>query len=125
MAIEIAVPIPQTAEEVLWLLIGLLFGRCFGKKLDKTLTYSEWFKNRHRFWQEVIYRVTDFLHHWWVGLLIGIYYQQISGFLGLYSIAVKWFGWGLFLDDIRDFRNLARRYGLIPKEEKYKRNVDG
>lgn len=103
MSLDISIPTPQTLEQATWFVIGFLFARAFGKKLDYELQDTEWFKKQHGLVQWIIKRSLDFLHHFWIGLLIVLYAEQLVGFIGLADPApLIWFAYGLILDDLPD-----------------------
>ncbi len=106
------IPFPGNNIELLWVLIGMLFGRTFGKQLDYTLQQTKFFKGRDPFWQGMIKRLLDFTHHWWIGAIIWNYPHLIVKTLSWPTLLpeVVFFGVGLFLDDIRDFNHLIKRY---------------
>ena len=100
------IPWPDTLFQVTWALIGFTFARAFGKQLDQDIQSSHWFKSlqgsQSLIWGIVppellgnlILRLLDFLHHFWMGLLLMIYYPASS--------ELYWVGWGLVLDDAPD-----------------------
>ena len=109
---SLTIPIPTDNFQTIWLLIGMLFGRTFGKKLDYTFQQTNFFKDRDPFWQNILKRVLDFTHHWWIGVLIWLYAPLITKlfFWPSLELEIMWFGIGLFFDDIRDFRHILARY---------------
>ncbi len=113
------IPIPTSNLEIFWLLLGMQFGRSFGKKLDQGIQSGTWF-NKLKDWEKgIVKRILDFFHHWWVGGLLWLYATDIALRLGLshHVIAITFFGVGLLLDDIRDIDNLKRRYGVSDEVE--------
>jgi len=102
----IELPIPKNLLEWTWLAIGIVFGRAFGKQLDHEIQESDWFKGLPLFYQKILRFILDFLHHFWVGLLLMCYSQCFSP----YQIEVYWFGYGLFLDDLPDVPARIRRF---------------
>jgi len=90
--------IALTPLEAFWLVLGLVFARAFGKQFDQDVVKSTWFHNLNRFERGLIRRLLDFLHHWWMGLFI-FFYSPI--------IELKFFGLGIFIDDLPD---VPRRY---------------
>jgi hypothetical protein len=98
---SLTLPFPTTFAQTVWALLGIQFGRSFGKKLDQDIQASAWFKTRNPFTQGLLKRGLDCLHHWWIGALIMIY---VSG-------DAYWFGLGLLIDDLPD---VPRRFkGLL------------
>ncbi len=109
---SITIPIPVDNFQIVWLLIGMSFGRSFGKKLDYSIQQTQFFKDLGPFWQGMIKRLLDFSHHWWMGALIWLYASLITKrfFWPSLELEIMWFGVGLFLDDIRDFKHVLARY---------------
>ena len=119
MVLEIPVPILNL--EIVWLLIGMTFARSFGKKLDYTVQQTQFFKDLNLplvAW--FIKAVLDFTHHWWMGALIWLYAPLIVARLHwpTLHLEVFWFGVGIFIDDIRDFKHVWARYKIEIEEEK-------
>lgn len=98
----IALPFPVSFVQVVWLGIGLTFGRCFGKNLDQEIQGSDWFKGLGDLQQSVVRRLLDFLHHWWMGGLLMVMFGDVE--------VVFWFGYGLLLDDIPDMPARLRKF---------------
>jgi len=105
-------PIPAGNIELIWLLIGMNFGRSFGKKLDYEIQQSEWFTRQPVWLQGIIKRILDFTHHWQYGAIIWLYAPLITRLFFWPSIQpeIMWFGIGIFIDDIRDFKHVLDRY---------------
>lgn len=116
---SLTIPIPQDNFQLVWLLIGMVFGRSFGKKLDHEIQQSEWFKDQPPYTQSMIKRFLDFFHHWWIGCIIWLYSPLIVKLIAWPSLEMEilWFGVGLFLDDIRDFKHVLARYKASTNEE--------
>lgn len=115
---SLQVPIPINNYEIIWLLIGMSFGRNFGKKLDYGIQQSEWFKELSPTLQGTIKRILDFTHHWWIGALIWLYpHIWIKYLWPSLLLEITWFGVGIFLDDIRDFKHVLDRYKKITDEQ--------
>lgn len=115
---SIPLPVPVTILEAIWMGIGIIFGRAFGKKLDYDVINDPRFKRLPTWQQGLIRRLLDFLHHWWVGAFLGMYFGWGKG-LGLPiftvydgpgSTEISWFGWGLFYDDFYDIPRRVRGY---------------
>ncbi|GEM_PF-1417177 len=115
----IPLPVPVTILEAIWMGIGMVFGRAFGKKLDFDIQQSEWFIRQPMWLRGLIRRLLDFLHHWWMGAFLGIYFGwgesfKVPGVITLYdglgSLEITWFGWGLFYDDFYDIPRRVRGY---------------
>lgn len=102
----ITVPVPSTLLAMCWFLIGINFGRGFGKSIDQDIQATEWYKNLSGIWQWLLKRLLDVTHHWWIGLLLVVYAYRIDWML-LFAEEAYWFGWGLFVDDLPD---VPRRY---------------
>jgi len=94
------VPVPSDLLSVTWFLIGFCFGRGFGKQMDQEIVKSDWFKRRGRLSQEIIKRLLDATHHFWIGLLLMLYAPCPE---------VYWFGLGLFMDDWPDIPRRFRK----------------
>ena len=116
---SLIIPIPIDNFQIVWLLIGMSFGRNFGKKLDYDIQQLDFFKDLGPFWQGMIKRILDFTHHWWIGALIWLYAHLIIEFLSWPTLLPKvvFFGVGIFLDDIRDFKHVLARYKKATNEE--------
>ena len=106
------IPVPAGNIEILWLLLGMSFGRSFGKKLDYTIQEDPWFKKQSASLRWLMKSILDFTHHWWIGALIWIYAPLFVKWWFWPSLLteITWFGVGLFFDDIRDYKNIIRRY---------------
>ncbi len=109
---SLTIPIPIDNFQIIWLLIGMIFGRSFGKKLDHSFQELSWFKDRSKFTQDMIKRILDFMHHWWIGAFIWNYAPLITAtwFWPSLETEIMWLGVGIFIDDIRDFRHVLDRY---------------
>jgi hypothetical protein len=99
----IDIPVPTTFAAIVWVGIGITFGRAFGKQLDQTIQNTERFKQLGTFTQYLIERFLDAMHHWWMGALLMLWFVdpefiQVFG----YDISIYWFGMGLLIDDIPD-----------------------
>jgi hypothetical protein len=90
--INIPIPIPATLLQTTWFLIGIMFGRAF-KGIDEQTQKSTWFTARSPLTKFVLKRALDFLHHFWIGLLLVVYATQPE---------LIWFGWGMVIDDTPD-----------------------
>jgi len=98
---EITVPLMQAT----WFIIGVTFGRGFGKKLDQGIVASKWFKKRNPIVQGLLKRILDVTHHFWVGLLLMLYIPMPE---------IYWFGAGLFVDDLPDVpRRYRKMFGFL------------
>ena len=119
---DFIIPTPDTNIEFFWALLGVQFGRSFGKRLDQNIQGSKWFKDigKKNYYgipgytvQWFIRTILDVTHHWWFGGILWLYPTQILDFLGWpasWAVAVSFFGIGLMFDDLRDIENLKRRY---------------
>ena len=105
---SIVVPIPSTFEQAVWLAMGVTFGRAFGKKLDWDVINGDWFKSLSPLMQNIVARILDCTHHWWIGALLMLYSPAMFG------VILYWFGAGLLLDDLPDvpprFNKIATSY---------------
>jgi len=102
------IPVPSNFAESTFLLLGVFFGRAFGKQLDQDIQNSEWFKKHSGLVKELISRLLDFTHHWWVGALLMIIFQS-SPIVSIQILSLPpldfnifWFGAGTFIDDLPD-----------------------
>jgi len=96
-----------------------MFGRAYGKRFDQLVKSTDWYKRRHPIVRFLIGGTLDFLHHFWVGLLLMTYAAQIALALNLPSPdPVYFFGYGLFVDDLPDVpRRVRRLMGLDARGE--------
>ena len=117
---SLQVPIPINNIEIVWLLIGMAFGRSFGKKFDYAIQQSKLFKESLSPGLQVLVKmILDFTHHWEIGAIIWLYAHLWVRFLWPSLLAeITWFGVGLFLDDIRDFRHVLDRYKKLVEPTK-------
>jgi hypothetical protein len=106
----IELPIPSTLLQITWLLIGFTFGRAFGKNLDQSFKASDFYKNQNLTVQWLISGLLDFLHHFWVGLLLMVYAGQVTALLPIEADALTFFGLGLFIDDLPDVPRRFQKY---------------
>lgn len=105
------VPIPTNNIEILWVLLGMSFGRNFGKKLDQGIQAHPVYLSLDPAIQGFIKRILDFTHHWWMGAILWLYaHLWIQYLWPSFFVELKFFGVGLFLDDIRDFKHVLSRY---------------
>lgn len=112
----IQIPEPETLLQLTWFIIGILFSRAFGKQIDQQIQNSEWFKAQRGPIQELVRRICDFLHHFWVGLLLIVYAPQIAAKLVIDPEMVYWFGAGLVVDDIPDMpRRFLKYFSKLPE----------
>lgn len=98
--VSLTLPVPKDLFQGVWFGIGLTFGRCVGKGLDHTIQQSDWFKSLGVVGKWFVKFMLDFLHHWWIGALLMIYFPQYP--------EVYWFGMGLVVDDLPDIPNRIR-----------------
>jgi len=99
--VTLPIPLPPDFEMVVWFGIGITFARAFGKKFDREVQQSPWFKELKGWQRWMVKRSLDFLHHWWVGALLILYapYPQLA-----------WAGAGIFVDDLPDLPRRVRGY---------------
>ena len=93
------IPFPADFESAVWLAIGITFARAFGKRFDRDIQASAWFKGLEAWQKWIAKRSLDFMHHWWMGALIMLYCPLPQAY---------WFGAGLFLDDLPDVPRRVR-----------------
>ena len=96
-------------EAIFWTALGFTFSRAFGKKLDQGVQSSSWFKARRAWVQGLLKRLLDFLHHWWMGLLLWFYAPYIVLPTGFDS-PLHYFGLGWFIDDLPDVPSRFRAF---------------
>ena len=109
VAIEIPIPEPPTLKAVFWFLLAISAGQSF-KDIDYDIQESDWYKALGSFTQRIIKHALDFLHHWWMGLFLAVYAEDIAFILGGDPVIFYWFGWGLFVDDMPD---VPKRHGIL------------
>lgn len=106
---------PTTLHALTWTTIGFMFGRSFGKRLDQTIKKTEWFKQRSELVKRLIGNALDFMHHFWMGMLLMLYSAQFASAIAALGIQTVpdtyyWFGVGLFLDDLPDLPERLKKY---------------
>lgn len=107
----VQIPFPTTLIHLTWACIGFMFARAFGKQIDQDIQNGDWFKSLPPAWQSIVKRLLDFLHHFYIGLLLMISYKIDEVFFwGVTPVSLYWFGWGLFIDDIPDIPQRLLRY---------------
>jgi hypothetical protein len=108
----LVLPTPVDPVEWAWIGVGITFGRAFGKNLDRDIKASEWFQRRHPFWRNLVARLLDCLHHWYIGALLMAYASLIAAWLRWPSLhqEIFWFGAGLLIDDMPDIPPRIRRF---------------
>lgn len=115
-------PIPENMLQVLWLGLGIVFARSFGKSLDEDIQESGWFSSQGVFTQNVVKRLLDVLHHWWMGLALIVYSApfMLFGYHVNLNQELFWMGWGIFYDDLPDLPIRIQGYfGVDQKDAKY------
>ncbi len=108
MSLEL--PVPSTLLQVTWLLVGFTFSRAFAKNLDRSVQETTLFKAQGKFAQTLIKNLLNFLHHFWIGLLLIVYSAPIASPLRFSPDIITFFGLGLFLDDLPDIPQRFRKY---------------
>ncbi len=106
----IELPIPSTLLQISWLLIGFTFARAFGKNLDQIVKSSGFFKKQNSVAQWLLSALLDFLHHFWVGLLLMSYAGQVAALIPVESDVLYFYGLGMFLDDLPDVPRRFQKY---------------
>lgn len=123
--IDIPLPYPLDFWALMAIAGGMTFGRAFGKRIDCEIQQTEWFKKQGFWVQQVVTRLLDCLHHWWIGVII-MYAVAVQSNFVITTLKVPesllppifYFGFGLFLDDIRDVQHILKdRLGLLQPEE--------
>jgi len=122
------IPVPKTFFELAWTGIGWLFAASFAqfnntdfdtyveKKLgikngEQPISDSTW-------WKWFGERLLHFVHHWWIGALLMIYFGPVAYYLDMPKIFVPeifWFGVGAFMEDLQHHIRASARDGLISK----------
>jgi len=97
----IQIPAPETLLQITWTIIGFILARSF-KNIDHTVKESRWYQTLDKVEQFVVGGLLDFLHHFWMGMILMVYYSHIP--------EVYWFGYGLFIDDLPDIPQRFREY---------------
>ena len=97
----IQIPAPETLLQITWAVIGFMLARSF-KKLDYTIKEATLYTTMDPISQFIVGGILDFFHHFWVGMLLMVYYNG--------SPEVYWFGYGLFIDDLPDLPTRFRKY---------------
>ena len=90
--------IPSTRIQIGWWLIGGGFARAFGKKLDYDIQQTVWFKELGPNTKNLVKRLLNFLHHWWLGWILMDYISKAVPF----ETELYWFGAGVLVDDLPD-----------------------
>ena len=103
------VDISITPEMGLWIAIGFMLARAYGKKMDNQIQSTDWFKHLPKLWQWFLRGSMDFLHHWWIGLLLWFYAPLIALPTG-FNMPLQYLGWGIFLDDIPDIPGRFKKH---------------
>lgn len=118
----IKIPWPSNEKDFLWFAIGLQFGRSFGKKLDHGIQQGMWFNDLKPWQQDIVKRILDFTHHWWMGYILWCYAAMIATHFGCPQLTneILWFGIGLLVDDLPDLYN--RILDGIKNLQEYSRN---
>ena len=98
--VTITLPTPTNFLEITWLGIGLTFGRSFGN-IDHQIQQSQWFLDFDTQAQYIIKFLLNFLHHWWIGALLMIYFPE--------NPAVYYFAFGVLIDDLPDIPPRVRK----------------
>ncbi len=98
MPFEVA--LPQTLQEVTWLIIGFMVGRAF-KGIDQAIQKTHSYQHQNPLTKQVIKNTLNFFHHFWIGLLL-VCYAPIP--------ELTWLGWGLFIDDLPDMPKRFKGY---------------
>ncbi len=104
------IPVPSTLLQITWLLIGFTFARAFGKNLDQSVKASVFFHNQGCVVQWVLAGLLNWLHHFWVGLLLMVYAGPAAAVFPVNSEALYFFGLGMFIDDLPDIPRRFRKY---------------
>ena len=116
MVLLLEIPTPETLVQLVWLGLGIVFARGFGKQLDQDIQTSMWFSTLNEVQQNILKRLLDVMHHWWMGLLLVIYATNSFTLIGQavnVNAELVWFGWGMVVDDLPD---IPFRYGVMERK---------
>jgi hypothetical protein len=91
---------------------GLTVGRAF-KRWDYMIQQTEYFRKSGPFKQWLIKSVMDCLHHWQIGLVMMI--LSVTYLQGAVETVGYTLGWGLFISDLADYKNILKRYNITEK----------
>lgn len=97
----ITIPTPATLLAITWSIIGFMLARAF-KNIDHTIQETTGYKDLDPITQKFVAMLLDFLHHFWIGLLLMVYYPNTP--------EIYWFGYGLFIDDLPDLPARFKKY---------------
>ncbi len=106
----IELPIPSTLLQITWLLIGFTFARAFGKSIDQKVKASNFYSKQNWLVQWLVSGLLDWLHHFWVGLLLMSYSGQVAAVIPVESDVLYFYGLGMFLDDLPDVPRRFQQY---------------
>ena len=81
-------------------MMGVTWGAAWGVS-DHSITRSDSVQKLPWFHQKLIGFLLDGTHHWWIGWIIGLYAPIPQ---------LRWFGWGLVWDDIKDVYPRLKRF---------------
>ncbi len=112
-------------EAALWMAIGFVFARAFGKQMDQGVQTTAWF-NGLKDWQKgLVSRLLDFGHHWWMGLLLWFYAPSMTLPTG-FDAPLQFLGLGWFIDDLPDVPPRFRKFFsyFLPLTENGEKNGD-
>jgi len=98
-----------TPEAAFWAALGFVSARAFGKRFDRTLKSTRWFRRRGWLLRGLLAGLLDACHHWELGLLLWFYAPPWSLPTG-FNQPLQWLGLGLFVDDMPDVPTRFRRY---------------
>ncbi len=102
LALEL--PVPATLLQATWFIIGVMAGRAF-KGADQAVQKTAKFQASNPITRLAIKNTLNFLHHFWIGLLM-VCYSPCE--------PITWLGWGLFVDDLPDVpRRLLKLFGSV------------
>jgi hypothetical protein len=89
-----------------------------GYNFDGEVKYESgkaWYDSLHPVEKYIVGFLLDISHHWEYGLLaIIIGYKYL---IGDWQTFAWYFGWGLIVDDMKDFNNILIRIGLKPRDD--------
>jgi len=97
-------PVPVTSEQLFLVLLGLSFGHAFSN-FDYDMQQGKLYTGAPAWAQWLMKRLMDFTHHWWIGYAMYLYPLPLQ-----FAEAIRWFGAGVFYDDLADYKQLLKRY---------------
>jgi hypothetical protein len=82
---------------------------------DGDVQESDWFKSLNPLAKIVVRKFMDINHHWQYGLILNII--GLLYFDGLKLVALQYAAVGFIIADVKDFKNILKRFGLLINEK--------